>query len=111
MPTEITPEQRDSLTPDADLILRITDAIMDHIHEGVSTAETAAAIRAEMVALGWRAPGPATEAEVERAARAGYAAEYPHHRWGLLPKGLKQGMREYARAALNAALNQEAGNG
>ncbi len=103
MSIEITPEQRDSLTPDADLILRITDAIMDHIHEGVSTAETAAAIRAEMVALGWRAPGPATEAEVERAARANIDSS----RTGP-PSGVE--LRR-ARAALNAALNQEAGNG
>ncbi len=100
---DLTPEQRKAAaSEDAwDLINAISDPVLDAIHHGESGLRCADSIKSALIALGWRAPGPATEAEVERAARANIDPRTD-------PSNVE--LRR-ARAALNAALNQEAGNG
>ena len=89
------------LTPDEDLILRMADTVIDHIHENVPKEKTAATIRTELLALGWRAPGPPTEGEVERAARVKAG---PGSRWEALPSVVRGLFLAQAREELTAAL-------
>lgn len=58
------------------------------------------ALRA-LIALGWRAPGPPTDEEVERAARVKAG---PGSRWEALPDVMRGLYRTEAREELTAAL-------
>ena len=58
---------------------------------------------ATMLALGWRAPGPPTEGEVERAARVKAG---PGSRWETLPSVVRGLFLAEAREELTAALGR-----
>ena len=123
MPTEITPEQREALA------ISILKRRHPRVRPGGSSwwekMRTVEQEVDDLLAAGWRAPGPATEEEVERAAREICMKERgrdPDKRVILLrsepdktvkiDKGPQwQQHVNAARAALNAALNHKAGNG
>lgn len=92
------------LTPDDELILRMADTIMGHIHVSIPRVETMKAIRTELLALGWRAPGPPTEEEVERAAIAHCKAH--GRRWESLIGRQYDVHRALAHAALTAVFGR-----
>ncbi len=95
MPTEITPEQREALR----------SALIPFVAWGQGTvlADLDAAIDG-LLALGWRAPGQATEEEVERAARV--LALEDGREWDkpVIREIYRERYEALARAALNAAL-------
>lgn len=90
------------LTPaDKDLLLAMTDVIADYLNDWMQREEAVARVRAELIAHGFRAPGPQTEEEVERAARVKAG---PGSRWEALPSVVRGLFLAQAREELTAAL-------
>ena len=111
---EITPEQREAAI--AEILHRLVMTASRAMSPGKDADGTAMVVigaerraLSEILALGWRAPGPPTGEEVEMEAMAAYAYEFPGESWACLHHSCREIFRESARAVLTAASGGKTG--